>query len=69
MLDVEKRIEDFCNYLLENYNGKHIVIVAHKAPQLAFQVLTQGKTWEEAINQDWRKTKSWRPGLEYIVNK
>ncbi len=68
MLDVEKRIKDFCDYLLENYNGKHIAIVAHKAPQLAFQVLTQGKTWEEAIDQDWRKTKSWQPGWEYIIN-
>lgn len=69
MLDVEKRIKDFCNYLLENYNGKHIAIVAHKAPQLAFQVLTQGKTWKEAIDQDWRKIKSWQPGWTYIVNE
>ena len=67
MIDVEKRIKDFCDYLLENYNNKHIAIVAHKAPQLAIQVLTEGKTWEEAINQDWRKTKSWQPGWEYIV--
>ena len=69
MLDVEKRIKDFCDYLLENYNDKHVAIVAHKAPQLAFQVLTQGKTWEEAIDQDWRKTKSWQPGWEYIINE
>lgn len=69
MLDVEQRIKDFCDFLLENYNGKHVAIVAHKAPQLAFQVLTEGKTWEEAIEQDWRKTKSWQPGWEYIINK
>ncbi len=69
MLDVEHRIKEFCRYLIENYNGKHIAIVAHKAPQLAFQVLTQGKTWEEAIDQDWRKTKSWQPGWEYLVNE
>lgn len=69
MLDVEKRIKSFCDYLLEKYNGKHIAIVAHKAPQLAFQVITEGKTWEDAINQDWRKTKSWQPGWIYVVNK
>lgn len=69
MIDVENRIKDFCNYLIENYNGKHIAIVAHKAPQLAFQVLTQNKSWEEAIEQDWRKTKSWQPGWEYIINE
>lgn len=69
MIDVENRIKDFCNYLIENYNGKHIAIVAHKAPQLAFQVLTQNKSWEEAIEQDWRKTKSWQPGWECIINE
>ena len=68
MLDVEKRIKDFGDYLLENYNEKHIAIVAHKAPQLAIQVLTQGKTWKQAIDEDWRKTKNWQPGWDYIID-
>ena len=67
MLDVEKRLKEFCDYLKENYDGKHIAIVAHKAPQLALQVLLEGKTWEEAIDQDWRKTKSWQPGWVYEI--
>ncbi|MEG0872597.1 MAG: histidine phosphatase family protein [Clostridia bacterium] len=65
--DVENRVKEFCNYLLEDYDGKHIAIIAHKAPQFAFQVLTQGITWEEAIQSDWRKTKSWQPGWEYNI--
>ncbi len=65
--DVEKRIRDFCNYLLEKYDGKTIAIVAHKAPQLAFEVITKNLTWEEALEKDWRKTKSWQPGWEYIL--
>lgn len=65
MLDIEKRIKSFCEFLLENYNEKHIAIVAHKAPQLAIEVITQGKTWNEAIEKDWRKTKAWQPGWEY----
>ena len=60
-------IKEFCDYLKENYDGKHIAIVAHKAPQLALQVLLEGKTWKEAIDQDWRKTKSWQPGWIYEV--
>ena len=68
MLDVEQRIKDFGDYLLENYNGKNVAIVAHKAPQLAIQVLTEGKSWAQAIAEDWRKTKSWQPGWEYIIN-
>ncbi len=65
--DVEARVRDFCNYLLKNYNGKHIAIVAHKAPQFAFQVITEGLFWEQAILEDWRLTKAWQPGWVYIL--
>lgn len=65
--DVEKRVRDFCEYLKENYDGKKVAIVAHKAPQFAFEVITKGITWEEAIEKDWRKTKAWQPGWEYII--
>jgi glycyl-tRNA synthetase len=65
--DVKKRIVDFLNYLYDNYKGKHIAIVAHKAPQLAIEVLLNGKTWKEAFEQDWRKSGKWQPGWEYII--
>lgn len=65
--DVEKRILDFINIINKEYFGKTIGIVAHRAPQLAFDVLTKNITWEEAIKNDWRKTKSWKPGWEYII--
>ena len=67
LLDVEKRIREFSEFLLDNYDGKHIAIVAHRAPQLAFQVITEGKSWEEALANDWRKTKAWQPGWEYNI--
>ena len=65
--DVEARVRDFCDYLLENYDGKTVALVAHKAPQLALEVITKNITWEEAIANDWRKIKAWRPGWEYII--
>ena len=65
--DVEARVRDFCNYLVENYDGKTVALVAHKAPQLALEVITKNITWEEAIANDWRKIKAWRPGWEYII--
>ena len=65
--DVENRVRYFCNYLKENFDGKTIAVVAHKAPQFAFEVITNGITWEEAIENDWRKTKSWQPGWKYII--
>lgn len=65
--DVEKRIAYFLKFLKKNYNGKHIAIVAHQAPQLALDVLIKKKTWKQAFAQDWRKTKAWQPGWEYIL--
>lgn len=65
--DAEKRIANFLEYLKENYDGKHIAIVAHQAPQLALDVLLRGRTWQQAIDEDWRKIKAWKPGWEYEV--
>ncbi len=63
--DVKARIADLLSFLNEKYDGKHVAIVAHKAPQLSLDVLLKGKTWKQALAEDWRKTKAWRPGWEY----
>lgn len=65
--DVKTRIADFLAFLKQNYDGKHIAIVAHKAPQVSLDVLLKGKTWKQALAEDWRKTKSWQPGWEYVI--
>lgn len=65
--DIENRMRDFVKFLKENYIGKTIGIVAHRAPQLALEVITKNITWEEAIKNDWRKTGDWQPGWEYII--
>jgi alpha-ribazole phosphatase/probable phosphoglycerate mutase len=65
--DVKSRMSNFLNDLKARYDGKRIAIVAHKAPQLALDVLLKGKTWEQAFAQDWRKTKAWQPGWEYLL--
>ena len=66
---VEKRIRTFLDFLKENYNEKHVAIVAHEAPQLAFDVILKEKTWEQAINENWRKNKAWQPGWVYLLDK
>ena len=63
--DVERRIEDFLNFLKDNYDGQHIAIIAHQGPQLALDVLIKKKTWQQAISEDWRHAKAWQPGWEY----
>lgn len=65
--DVKTRVADFLEFLKKNYEGKHVAIVAHKAPQLSLDVLLYGKTWRQALAEDWRKTKSWQPGWDYIL--
>ncbi len=66
--DVKTRITDFLEFLKTNYDGKHIAIVAHKAPQLSLDVLLKHKDWKQALAEDWRKTKSWQPGWEYTLD-
>ena len=65
--DVKTRISDFLDFVKKHYDRKHIAIVAHKAPQLALDVLLKGMTWDEAFANDWRKAQAWRPGWDYIV--
>ena len=65
--DVKVRIADFLEFLKKDYDGKHVGIVAHKAPQLSLDVLLRGKTWQQAFAEDWRKTKSWQPGWDYTL--
>lgn len=69
LTDVEKRMRDFCQYLLENHNEKTVAIVAHKATQLALEVIINNNTWEKAIENDWRKLKKWQPGWAYELKK
>ncbi len=65
--DVKKWVADFLGFLKAGYDGKRVAIVAHKAPQLSLNVLLKGKTWEQALAEDWRKTGSWQSGWEYLL--
>ncbi len=65
--DVEKRVESFLEFLRKEYDGRSVAIVAHQASQLALEVIINDKTWEQAIDEDWRKRKAWQPGWEYVL--
>lgn len=64
---VKDRIKSFLDDVKREYDGKHVAIIAHKAPQLALDVLLKNMSWEEAFAHDWRKTKSWQPGWDYTL--
>lgn len=63
--DVEARIKSLLEDLKMKYDGKHIAFMSHQAPQLALEVLLNGKTWIEAFDTDWRNTKSYKHGWDY----
>lgn len=65
--DVEKRIAAFLAFLKKKYNGKHVALVAHQSPQLALDVLLKGRTWQQAIGEDWRRRNAWQPGWHYVL--
>jgi broad specificity phosphatase PhoE len=65
--DVKERIAAFLTDAKTKHGDGHIAIVAHKAPQLALEVLANGKTWEQAFAEDWRKRGAWQPGWKYEV--
>lgn len=66
--DVENRVRDFVNFLKKEYDGKHVAIVAHEGSQFAFDVILKDKTWEQAIDENWRKVGKWQPGWEYKIS-
>ena len=70
MIDLAKKYglkKSVARYLKENFDGKKVAIVAHRAPQLALDVILKSMSWEEAIANDWRNTKNWQPGWKYII--
>ncbi len=65
--DVKKRISSFLKFLAKKYDNKNVAIVAHKAPQLALDVIIKKKSWKKAFAEDWRKKKAWQPGWVYTL--
>ena len=65
--DVERRLRSLVDTIRHDYPGKHAAFMAHQGPQLALDVILGGKTWPEAIQQDWRRRKAWQPGWVYTL--
>lgn len=63
--DVERRMRELLIDVAKQYDGKKVAFMAHQAPQLALEVICNGKTWQEAIEADWRRAGKWQPGWEY----
>ncbi len=69
--DVRNRIQSLLDDLLATYAGKHVAFMSHWAPQLALEVITNKKTWAQALEEDWRanEPKAWQAGWKYRYAK
>lgn len=63
--DVEKRVREFLKDVYKKHSNQTVGIIAHRAPQLALEVISKKISWDEANKLDWRKTGDWQPGWEY----
>lgn len=66
--EVEDRISDFLEFLWKEHQEDKVALVSHQAPQLAIEATTEGKSWEEVIENDWREVGKWQPGWKYRLN-
>lgn len=66
--DVETRVREFLDDLSKT-SHKSVALVAHRAPQLALEVILNGRTWKQAVGDDWRskEPKEWKPGWNYVL--
>jgi len=63
LLDVVARVRDFIGDLARDWDGKHVVIIGHRATLLAFEHLLGGASLEEAAAASFE----WQPGWRYIL--
>lgn len=60
-----QRVKSFLQGLLENYDGKKVLIIGHKATQYGLEHWINKKQLPEIIGASW----AWQPGWEYNVEK
>lgn len=59
--DTSERMKSFLRDLLAGYDGKHVLIVGHRATQYGLDRWIQGTALRDAVLAPWQ----WQPGWEY----
>lgn len=55
------RMEDFLTDLLQDYDGKRVMIIGHRATQYGLEHSINGVAIKDAVTTAWK----WQPGWEY----
>ncbi len=63
--DTAKRMKSFLEDLLENYDGKKVMIIGHRATQYGLEHWTKGVSVYDAVTAPWK----WQPGWTYLLER
>ncbi len=55
------RMKNFLDYLKENFDGKTVMIIGHRATQYGLEHHLNGKDLETCVTEPW----AWQPGWKY----
>lgn len=58
-----KNMTDFLRELQNNFQGKKVLIIGHRATQYALENLVHGTSLSKAVTDHW----AWQPGWEYVL--
>lgn len=61
--DCMKRMGDFLNWLKENFDGKTVMIIGHRATQYGLEHHILGKSVKQCVTDSW----AYQPGWEYAL--
>lgn len=59
--DCMQRMQSFLNYLRENFDGKTVMIIGHRATQYGLEHIINGKDLVSCVSDPWQ----WQPGWAY----
>ena len=62
---IAERMKDFLKDLLQNYNGKTVMMIGHRATQYGLEHLINKISLEQVINAPWK----WQPGRTYQLEE
>jgi broad specificity phosphatase PhoE len=60
-----KRMKDFLEDLLKNYEGKKVMIIGHRATQYGLEYWIKKIPLKEVVTVSWK----WQPGWTYLLDK
>ena len=63
--DTAKRMKSFLSDITQNYQGKKILIIGHRATQYGLEHWIHNKPLREVVTAPWQ----WQPGWKYELEK